>query len=120
MVYFRRFLEAPIPLLVLDCGSISTSNTLRPEAARYVARLMAVVVLLGRRPAPWTVSSPGFCAPPSEPCLHLSAHTALQSFLRRMLFLNSFSDALPDLACMDCPVACFTHHKCFSSQAAHG
>src|SRR6058998_1945946 len=44
MVYFRRFLEAPIPLLVLDCGSISTSNTLRPEAARYVARLMAVVV----------------------------------------------------------------------------
>ncbi len=33
-----------MPLLVLDCGSISTSSTLRPAAARYVARLMAVVV----------------------------------------------------------------------------
>src|SRR6266851_638749 len=44
MVCVRIFLEAPMPLLVLDCGSISTSNTLRPEAARYVARLMAVVV----------------------------------------------------------------------------
>src|SRR5713101_5450602 len=44
MVCVRIFLEAPMPLLVLDCGSISTSNTLRPAAARYVARLMAVVV----------------------------------------------------------------------------
>jgi len=31
-------------LEVLACGSISTSNTLRPAAARYVARLIAVVV----------------------------------------------------------------------------
>src|SRR5947208_11273038 len=34
-----------MPLVVLPCGSISTSNTLRPAAARYVARLIAVVVL---------------------------------------------------------------------------
>src|SRR5262250_3609364 len=33
-----------MPLVVLDCGSISTSNTLRPATARYVDRLIAVVV----------------------------------------------------------------------------
>src|SRR6266699_619980 len=42
-----------MPLVVLACGSMSTSNTLRPAAARYVARLIAVVVL--PTPAFWFV-----------------------------------------------------------------
>src|SRR5712692_3451161 len=45
MVYDLMFFAAPMPLVVLACGSMSTSKTLRPAAARYVARLMAVVVL---------------------------------------------------------------------------
>src|ERR1051326_2291815 len=45
IVAVSRFLPAPMPLVVLDWGSISTSNTRRPASARYVARLMAVVVL---------------------------------------------------------------------------
>src|SRR5258706_4673357 len=44
MVWDRSCFVAPMPLVVLDCGSISTSNTLRPAAARYVDRLIAVVV----------------------------------------------------------------------------
>ena len=35
----------PTPLVRLPWGSISTSNTLDPESARDVAKLMAVVVL---------------------------------------------------------------------------
>src|SRR2546426_10824456 len=45
MVCDLMFFAAPMPLVVLACGSMSTSKTLRPAAARYVARLMAVVVL---------------------------------------------------------------------------
>src|SRR6266700_1462629 len=45
MVCSRLCFNTPIPLEVFAWGSISTSNTLRPAAARYVARLMAVVVL---------------------------------------------------------------------------
>src|SRR5215469_13305378 len=45
MVFGLMFFTAPMPLVVLACGSISTSSTLRPAAARYVARLIAVVVL---------------------------------------------------------------------------
>src|SRR6266704_1856993 len=44
MVCSRLCFNTPIPLEVFAWGSISTSNTLRPAAARYVARLMAVVV----------------------------------------------------------------------------
>src|SRR2546425_7451460 len=42
MVCDLMFFAAPMPLVVLACGSMSTSKTLRPAAARYVARLMAV------------------------------------------------------------------------------
>src|SRR6266704_4787690 len=44
MVCSRLCFNTPMPLVVFAWGSISTSNTLRPAAARYVARLMAVVV----------------------------------------------------------------------------
>ena len=46
-------------------------------------------------------------------------HTALQSFLSCKLFLDSFSDTVPVLACMDCPMACFAYHQRLPSQTAH-
>jgi hypothetical protein len=38
-------LSTPNPVVVLPCGSKSTTNTRLPHAAKAVAKLMAVVVL---------------------------------------------------------------------------
>src|SRR6266480_1964398 len=46
-------------------------------------------------------------------------HTALQSFLSCKLFLDSFSDTVPVLACMDCPLPWFAYYQRLPSQPAH-
>ena len=55
---------------------------------------------LGGDPAPWTVASPGFCDPPTEPHGHLSMYTALQPFLD-----PSSREGVP-LACLPCAYRC--------------